>query len=73
MTSSGPLETICALLQAKLLISIHNVWIISKFKASLTRNYIQQPSSAPRHTLPKLYDNPVGFVTTSFEAVYCFT
>ena len=40
------------------------------------RNYYpKRPSSAPLHNLSKLYDVPVGFVTTPppyFEAVYCF-
>ena len=39
------------------------------------RNYFpKRPSVAPRHTLSKLYDVPVGFVPPppSFEAMYCF-
>ena len=38
------------------------------------RNYFpKRPSGAPLHTLSKLYDVPVGFVTPPyFEAVYCF-
>ena len=38
------------------------------------RNYFpKRPSGAPLHTLSKLYDVPVGFVTPSpyFEAEYC--
>ena len=37
------------------------------------RNYFpKRPSGAPLHTLSKLYDVPVGFVTPPyFEAVYC--
>ena len=47
---------------------------MSKLLASLMRNYFpKRPSGAPLHTLSKLYDVPVGFVTPSpyFEAVYC--
>ena len=38
------------------------------------RNYFpKRPSGAPLHTLSKLYDVPVGFVTPPhFEAEYCF-
>ena len=38
------------------------------------RNYFPKgPSGAPLHTLSKLYDVFVGFVShSSFEAVYCF-
>ena len=42
------------------------------------RNYFpKRPSGAPLHTLPELYDVPVGFVTPPppppyFETVYCF-
>ena len=39
------------------------------------RNYFpKRPSGAQLHTLSKLYDVPVGFVTPPpyFEAVYCF-
>ena len=38
------------------------------------RNYFtKRPSGAPLHTLSKLYDVPVGFVTPPpyFEAEYC--
>ena len=39
----------------------------------LMRNHFpKRPSGAPLHTLSKLYDAPVGCVTPSFEAVYCF-
>ena len=37
------------------------------------RNFPKQPSGAPLHTLSKLYDVLVGFVTRPyFETVYCF-
>ena len=37
---------------------------MSKLLASLMRNYFpKRPSGAPLHTLSKLYDVPVGFVT----------
>ena len=37
---------------------------LSKLLASLMRNYFpKRPSGAPLHTLSKLYDVPVGFVT----------
>ena len=38
------------------------------------RNYFpKRPLGAPLHTLSKLYDVPVGFVTPPyFEAEYCF-
>ena len=37
---------------------------LSKLLASLMRNYFpERPSGAPLHTLSKLYDVPVGFVT----------
>ena len=33
----------------------------------------KRTSDAPLHTLSKLYDVPIGFVTSpSFEAVYCY-
>ena len=39
----------------------------------LIRNYFpKRPYGAPLHTLSKLYDVPVGFVTPYLEAVYCF-
>ena len=47
---------------------------MSKLLASLMRNYFpKRPSGAPLHTLSKLYDVPVGFVTPPpyFEAEYC--
>ena len=47
---------------------------MSKLLASLMRNYFpKRPSGAPLHTLSKLYDVPVGFVTppSYFEAEYC--
>ena len=38
--------------------------LLSKLLASLMRNYFpKRPSGAPLHTLSKLYDVPVGFVT----------
>ena len=38
--------------------------LLSTLLASLMRNYFpKQPSGAPLHTLSKLYDVPVGFVT----------
>ena len=38
--------------------------LLSKILASLMRNYFpKRPSGAPLHTLSKLYDVPVGFVT----------
>ena len=33
---------------------------------------LRRTSSAPLHTLSKLYDNPVGFVSPSVAAVYCY-
>ena len=48
---------------------------MSKLLASLMRNHFpKRPSGAPLHTLSKLYDVPVGFVTPPpyFETVYCF-
>ena len=45
-----------------------------KLLASLMRNYFPKwPSGAPLHTLSKLYDVPVGYVTPPpyFEAEYC--
>ena len=43
---------------------IHTVWLIVEILASLMRNYFpKRPSGAPLHTLSKLYDVPVGFVT----------
>ena len=38
------------------------------------RNYfLKRTSGAPLHTLSKLYDVPVGFVSSpSFEAVFCY-
>ena len=48
--------------------------LLSKLLASLMRNYFpKRPSGAPLHTLSKLYDVPVGFVTPPryFEAEYC--
>ena len=47
---------------------------MSKLLASLMRNYFpKRPSGAPLHTLSKLYDVPVGFVTPPyFEAVYAY-
>ena len=39
------------------------------------RNYfLKRPSGAPRHTLSKLHDVPVGFVTPPpyLEAMHCF-
>ena len=40
------------------------VRILSKLLASLMRNYFpKQPSGSPLHTLSKLYDVPVGFVS----------
>ena len=50
--------------------------LLSKLLAYLMRNYFPKlPSGAPLHTLSKLYDVPVGFVSQPpyFEAVYCFT
>ena len=32
----------------------------------------KRTSDVPLHTLSKLYDIPVGFVSPSFEAVYCY-
>ena len=50
------------------------VRFLSKLLASLMRNYFpKRTSGAPLHTLSKLYDVPVGFVSPpSFEAVYCY-
>ena len=49
------------------------VRFLSKLLESLMRNYFpKRTSGAPLHTLPKLYDVPVGFVSPSFEAVYCY-
>ena len=37
------------------------------------RNYFpKRTSGAPLHTLSKLYDVPVGFVSPSFETMYCY-
>ena len=47
--------------------------LLSKLLASLMRNNCPKwPSGALFNTLSKLYDVPVGFVPSSFEAVYCF-
>ena len=51
------------------------VVFLSKLLASLMRNYFPICTSvAPLHTLSKLYDVPVGFVSPSpsFEAEYCY-
>ena len=49
---------------------------MSTLLASLIRNYFpKRPWVAPLHTLSKLYDVPVGFVTPPppyFQTVYCF-
>ena len=51
-------------------------WFLSKLLVSLMRNYMyftKCTSGAPLHALSKLYDVPVGFVSSpSFEAVYCY-
>ena len=40
--------------------------LLSKLLASLMKNYFpKRPSGAPRHTLSKLNDVPVGFVNSS--------
>ena len=52
------LETMCVNLQAKLLLSIHNVWTFIN-----SVSIPDEASSAPLHTVSKLYDIPVGYVT----------
>ena len=52
------------------------VSFLSKLLASLIRNFPKRTSGAPLHTLSKLYDVPVGFVTpppsllTQFIAIF---
>ena len=48
--------------------------LLTKCFASLMMNYFpKRPSGALLHTLSKLFDVPVGFVSRpSFEDVYCF-
>ena len=49
------------------------VSFLSKLLASLMGNYIPKRTfGAPLHTLSKLYDVPIGFVSPFFEAVYCY-
>ena len=50
------------------------VTFMSKLLASLMRNYFSKRTSVtPLHTLFKLYDVPVGFVSSPlFEAEYCY-
>ena len=49
------------------------VTFLSKLLASLMMNYFpKRTSGAPLHTLSKLYDFPVGFVSPNFETVYCY-
>ena len=39
----------------------------------MRNNFPKRPSGAPLHTLSRLYDVPVGFVTPPyFGVVYCF-
>ena len=46
---------------------------LSKLLASLMRDYFsKRTSGAPLHTLSKSYDVPVGVLSPSFEAVYCY-
>ena len=58
----------CVKLQAKLLLSIHNVrTFFSKLWASLMRNkFPKLPSGAPLHTLSKLHDVAFGIVSLLF-------
>ena len=45
----------------------------SKLSASLMKNYFPKRTSGTSfHTLSKLYDVPVGFVSPLFWAVYCY-
>ena len=49
---------------SKMLFTIDTVWTLSKLLASLIRNnFPKRPSDASLHTLSKLYNVPVGFVT----------
>ena len=46
---------------------------LSKLLVSLMRNYFpKRTSGAALHTLSKVYVAPIGFVSPSFEAVYCY-
>ena len=38
----------------------------------MRNNFPKRPSGAPLHTLSKFLDVQVGFVTPSFDAVYCY-
>ena len=58
-----PLETIYVNLPSKILIKM--LGILSTLLTSLMRNnFPERPSGALLYTLSKLYDFPIGFVTT---------
>ena len=64
--------TICVNVQTKLLLSIHSVRTFIKIISMLMKNnFPKWPSGAQFHNLSKLYDVPIGFVTTPSHLRQC--